>query len=78
MCRRRSWRCRRALSPLPRPGWPLPLIEPSQSEPLLPGDPDAPIQFSADRVEYDENRETVTAMGDVFMFREAIGCSPTG
>ncbi len=40
------------------------------SEPLLPGDPDAPLQFSADRVEYDENRQTVTASGDVFMFRE--------
>ena len=42
----------------------------TQSEPLLPGDPNAPIQFSADRVEYDENREMVTASGDVFMFRE--------
>jgi LPS-assembly protein len=37
---------------------------------LLPGDPGAPLQFSADRVEYDENRETVTASGEVFMFRE--------
>ncbi len=41
-----------------------------ESAPLLPGDPDAPIRFSADRVEYDENRETITATGEVFMFRE--------
>jgi LPS-assembly protein len=39
-------------------------------DPLLPGDPNAPIQFSADRVEYDPNSEIVTASGDVFMTRE--------
>jgi len=61
--------------PGPGPG-PLPPAPPfaqpaaEQSEPLLPGDPDAPIRFSADRVEYDENRETITATGEVFMFRE--------
>lgn len=41
------------------------------SEPLLPGSPDAPIRFSADRVEYDQRQETITASGDVFMFRES-------
>lgn len=40
------------------------------AEPLLPGNGDSPIEFSADRVEYDEPRETITATGDVFMFRE--------
>ncbi len=42
----------------------------AQGNPLLPGDPDAPIQFSADRVEYDPNSEVVTAIGEVFMTRE--------
>lgn len=36
----------------------------------LPGDDNAPIRFSADRLEYDESSEVVTASGDVFMFRE--------
>jgi LPS-assembly protein len=54
---------------------PVPVAPPAgaeagESDPLLPGDPDAPIRFSADRVEYDENRETITATGEVFMFRE--------
>jgi LPS-assembly protein len=40
------------------------------TNPLLPGDPNAPIQFSADRVEYDQDRQIVTASGEVFMFRE--------
>jgi LPS-assembly protein len=40
------------------------------SDPLIPGDPDTPIYFSADRVEYDEPRETIVASGDVYMFRE--------
>jgi len=51
----------------PGPGQPAP---DRPGEPLLPGDPEAPIQFSADRVEYDEKRETVTASGEVFLFRE--------
>jgi LPS-assembly protein len=36
----------------------------------LGGDPDAPITFSADLVEYNSNSEVVTARGDVFMFRD--------
>jgi LPS-assembly protein len=36
----------------------------------LPGDEEnAPIQFSADQVEYDQRNEVLTASGDVFMFR---------
>lgn len=41
-----------------------------QTGSLLPGDPDAPIRFSADSLVYDPNSEVVTASGDVFMFRE--------
>jgi LPS-assembly protein len=47
--------------------------DPTQADPaqsLLPGDPATPVQFSADRVEYDQNNQMVTASGDVFMFRE--------
>lgn len=68
--------------PMPEEQPPIPVGQPSAApaqgdptpqpaaNPLLPGDPNAPIEFSADRVEYDEPRETITASGDVFMFRE--------
>jgi LPS-assembly protein len=52
------------------PAEPAQPVADGDADPLLPGDPNAPIQFSADRVEYDENRGTVTASGEVFMFRE--------
>ena len=42
-----------------------------EGEPLaLPGDENAPVRFSSDRLEYDQNNEVVTASGDVFMSRE--------
>jgi LPS-assembly protein len=37
---------------------------------LVPGDQSAPIRFSADRLDYDERAQVVTASGDVFMTRE--------
>jgi LPS-assembly protein len=59
--------------PLPSPP---PAARPAEAGPqeadgvsLLGGDPDAPISFSADRVEYDERRDIITASGEVFMLR---------
>jgi LPS-assembly protein len=44
--------------------------EPADGDFALPGDEEnAPIQFSADQVEYDQRGEVLTASGDVFMFR---------
>jgi LPS-assembly protein len=44
--------------------------EPADGDFALPGDEEnAPIQFSADQVEYDQRSEVLTASGDVFMFR---------
>lgn len=44
--------------------------EPDAANPAVPGDENAPVRFSSDRLEYDSNSEVVTASGDVFMFRE--------
>ena len=57
-------------APVDQPAPPPGETAPAQTDSVLPGDPNAPIAFSADRVEYDENREVITASGDIFMFRE--------
>ena len=66
-----------AQAPVAQPGADAPApsqtsepAQPTQTPFELPGDEAAPLNFSADRLEYDQVSDVVTVSGDVFMVRE--------